>query len=312
MRHIRHHPESGPARATLYQEITDRVLHQLEQGSVPWVQPWDGARSALGLPLNASSNRRYSGINILILWDALISRNFASQRWLTFKQALSLGGHVRKGERGTTVCYADRFIPKEEQQRAFKEGDEPNAIPFLKRFTVFNVEQCEGLPENVLAQPPSLAEREIVPAADALIRATFADFRIGGGKAFYNKGEDFIAVPEQSAFFEPINYYRTCFHELGHWTGHTSRLARDLAHRFGSEGYAREELVAEMASAFLCASLSIQPTVRHADYIGEWLKILKNDNRAIFQAASMASKASDFILGFAEAQVQASDLTEAA
>ena len=146
MRHIRHDSESGPVRATLYQEITHRVLHQLEEGSVPWVQPWggDGARGGLGLPLNASSGRRYSGINILILWDALISRNFASQRWLTFKQALSLGGHVRKGERGTTVCYADRFIPKEEQTRASEGGDEPNAIPFLKRSTVFNVEQCDG------------------------------------------------------------------------------------------------------------------------------------------------------------------------
>jgi antirestriction protein ArdC len=135
---------------------------------------------------------------------------------------------------------------------------------------------------------------------------------IGGGEAFYHRGEDFIRVPEQTAFFEPINYYRTCCHELGHWTGHASRLARDLAHRFGSEGYAREELVAEIASAFLCASLAIRPTVRHADYIAEWLKILRNDNRAIFQAASMASKASDFILGFVEAQAQANGASEAA
>ena len=312
MRHTHDHPKSGPARATLYQEITDRVLHQLEQGSVPWVQPWDGARSPLGLPVNALSGRRYSGINILILWDAVTTRTFGSQRWLTFKQALSVGGHVRKGEHGTTVCYADRFIPKEERTRASEEGDEPNSIPFLKRFTVFNVEQCEDLPKSILPQSPPLAEREIVPAAEALICATGADFRIGGGEAFYHWGEDFIRVPDQAAFFDQINFYRTCCHELGHWTGHASRLARDLAHRFGSEGYAREELVAEIASAFLCASLAIQPTVRHADYIAEWLKILRNDNRAIFQAASMASKASDFILGFVEAQGEASDASEAA
>ena len=219
---------------------------------------------------------------------------------------------MRKGEHGTTVCYADRFIPKHEKERAREAGDEPTQIPFLKRFTVFNIEQCEELPDRIFARPDALPEREIVRAAEALIAASGADFRTGGGEAFYHRGDDFIRVPPQNAFFDQINYYRTCFHELGHWTGHASRLARDLSNRFGSEGYAREELVAEMASAFLCASLSIQPTVRHADYIGTWLQVLRNDSRAVFQAASMASRASDFILAFREPQAHVCETGEAA
>ncbi len=203
-----------------------------------------------------------------------------------------------KGERGVTACHADTFIPKTERERAARDGDEPGRVPFLKRFTLFNVEQCEGLPEDAYKSTAPLPEAEIIPQAEHLIEATNADFRVGGAKAFYVPSEDFIRVPPQPAFFEQINYYRTCFHELTHWTGHKDRLARDLSHSFGSKSYAREELVAEMASAFVCTSLSITPTVRHTDYIGSWLEVLREDNRAIFRAASQASKAADFILAF--------------
>jgi antirestriction protein ArdC len=293
-------PGSGQRRerTSLYQEVTDRIIAELEQGRVPWVQPWGRARAGLALPANATTGRRYSGINILILWGAVIEKGFASQHWLTFRQALDVGGSVRKGEHGTTVFYADRFIPKREAERAEREGDEPEAIPFLKRFTIFNVAQCDGLPDRLVTAAPMLPEREIVPQAEALITASGADFRIGGERAFYVPSGDYIQVPPQPAFFQPINYYRTCFHELGHWTGHASRLARDLSGTFGSNSYAREELVAEMASAFVCASLGIVPTVRHADYLGSWLDVLREDNRAIFRAASLASKAADFLLGF--------------
>lgn len=296
---MRNSLESSSGRNTLYQDVTDRIIRELEEGRVPWVQPWDGAQCSLGLPRNAVTGRTYSGINVLILWDAVIVRGFAAQQWLTFRQALAVGGNVRKGERGITICYADRFIPRDERRRAAESGEEPCAIPFLKRFTVFNVEQCENLPETAASAQPVLQEAEIVPAAEAVIAATGADIRTGGGEAFYHRTEDYIRVPPQTAFFDPINYYRTVFHELGHWTGHGSRLARDLANRHGSEAYAREELVAEMASAFLCACQSITPTVRHADYIGAWLTVLRNDARAIFQAVSMASNAADFVLGCA-------------
>ena len=285
---------------SLYSQVTDRIIAELEQGIVPWVQPWgSGEGSAgLGLPRNARTAKAYSGINILLLWDAVIRGGYASQSWLTFKQALELGGCVRKGEKGWTVCYADSFIPKDEKERASKDGGDPQAVPFLKRYTVFNVAQCDGLPDSVSPPPTPDHERELVPRAEALIAATGASFQTGGEIACYIPKLDAIRVPPQTAFHDQINYYRTVFHELGHWTGHATRLARNLTVKFASDGYAREELVAELATAFVCASLGIVPTVRHADYLGNWLQVLKKDARAIFKAASMASKACDYILAF--------------
>lgn len=285
-------------RGSLYAEVTARVIAQLEEGRLPWVQPWDGAACGCTMPANAATGRRYSGINVLILWAAVIEREYRLQRWLTFRQALTLGGHVRRGEKGTVVCYADRFTPEAEKERARDEDREARQIAFLKRFTVFNVEQCEGLPEEVVRVPELPTERETIPHAEALIAATGADFRIGGSDAFYSPAADFVQVPPQQAYRDQINWYRTALHELGHWTGHRSRLARDFSGVFGSPAYAREELVAEMASAFVCASLSIQPTVRHADYVGSWLAVLREDEKAIFRAASLASKAADYLLAF--------------
>ena len=269
---------------------------------MPWVQPWgsSGVSAALGLPKNAATGRQYSGINILILWSAVAERGFTGQGWLTFRQALTLGGHVRQGEKGTTVVYADRFVPDGERTRAEEAGEEPEAIPFLKRFTVFNTDQCADLPADTGAAAPPPPEHLILPQAEALIRATGADLRIGGDRAFYVPSADYIQVPPPSAYFEPINWHRTVCHELGHWTGSETRLNRDFSGRFGSSAYAREELVAEMTSAFVCAALSIVPTVRHADYLGSWLEVLREDNRAIIRAASAASKAADYLLAFRE------------
>jgi antirestriction protein ArdC len=251
------------------------------------------------MPANAASGRRYSGINVLILWAAVIEGGFASQRWLTYRQAQQVGGNVRKGEKGTSVCYADRFTPKAEEERAQDEDREARAVAFLKRFTVFNVEQCEGLPEALTRSPELPPQADILPQVRSLIDASGADFRIGGGEAYYSPRADYVAVPPQAAFHEPVNWYRTALHELGHWTGHASRLDRNQRGTFGSADYAREELVAEMASAFACASLSIRPTVRHADYIGSWLAVLREDEKAIVRAASAASKAADYLLAFA-------------
>jgi len=310
------------SRANLYDEVTARIIGELEAGRFPWVQPWgqpdaDGGAIGPGLPRNALTARRYSGVNVLILWGAVIEHGYPSQAWLTFKQALEAGGCVRKGERGTTVVYADRFVPKQtdgaglrgsaapsargewpeaEKARARDEGGEARAIPFLKRFTVFNVAQCEGLRAGLCPEPAPLPEREIVPVAEEVIAASGIDFRVGGNRAFYAPAHDYVQVPPQPAFFEQINYYRTCLHELTHATGHGSRLARNLTTGFGTKDYAREELVAEMGSAFLCAALGIVPTVRHADYLASWLDVLREDNRAIFRAASAASKAADWLL----------------
>jgi antirestriction protein ArdC len=296
-------PSASPAgpRANLYDEVTRRIVAELEAGRVPWVQPWgrpngEGSGTGPGLPRNALTARNYSGVNVLILWGAVIEQGWPSQSWLTFKQAIEAGGCVRKGEHGTTVVYADRFVPEGEKARAEREGGDAKAIPFLKRFTVFNVAQCEGLRPGLAADPAPLPEREIVPVAEAVITASGVDFRVGGDKAFYVPSRDFVQVPPQPAFFEQINYYRTCLHELTHATGHSSRLARNLTNSFGSKDYAREELVAEMGSAFLCAALGIEPTVRHADYLASWIEVLREDNRAIFRAASAATKAADWLL----------------
>jgi antirestriction protein ArdC len=285
-----------PERAELYEEVTARIVAELEVGRLPWVQPWGSAGVGPGLPHNAATARSYSGINILLLWGAAQERGFVAQGWLTFRQALGAGGSVRKGEHGTTVFYADRFVPEGEKARAAERRDDPRAVPFLKRFTVFNVEQCEGLPEGMGVGSEPIPEYLAVPLAEAVIAASGVPFRVGGSEAYYAPGPDFVMVPPRRAFHVPINYYRTALHELTHATGHAKRLGRNLLNAFGSKDYAREELVAEMGSAFLCAALGIQPTVRHADYIGAWLEVLRDDSRAIFRAASHASKAADWLL----------------
>ncbi len=295
---------SGERPASVYAEVTGRIIAELEEGRLPWVQPWDDAACDCTMPANAATGRRYSGINVLILWSAVIDRGFAAQRWLTFRQALAVGGHVRKGESGTTICYADRFTPESEKQQAQDQDREARQIAFLKRFTVFNVDQFEGLPEAMTQAPVPRAERETIPQAEALIKASGADVRVGGNMACYVPASDHVQVPPQQAFHNQIDFYRTALHELGHWTGHVRRLDRDQSGGFGSAAYAREELVAELASAFTCASLGIQPTVRHSDYIGSWLEVLRDDERAIFRAAGLGGKAADYLLAFAPEEVR--------
>ena len=289
---------TGEGRAGLYEEITSKIIGELEAGRVPWVQPWgtQATKAQLALPRNATTGRPYSGINVLILWGAVIERGFTGQSWLTFRQAQSIGGHVRKGERGVTVVYADRFVPSDKRQRARETGDEAQAIPFLKRFTVFNTEQCEALPADMVIAAPPPPPGAIEPVVESLIANSGVDFRIGGDRAFYVPVEDFVQVPPPAAFFEPINWHRTALHELAHASGHPARLNRDLSGRFGSGKYAFEELIAEIAAAFSCAALGIEPTVRHADYIGFWLDVLREDDRAVVRAASQVA---DYLLGFA-------------
>jgi antirestriction protein ArdC len=291
---------SGGDRTNFYDDITIKIIAELEKGRFPWVQPWGApsARAQLAMPKNASTSRTYSGINVLILWGEVIEKAYTGQNWLTFRQALALGGHVRKGERGTTVVYADRFVPDDARRSAAQIGGEARAIPFLKRFTVFNTDQIDDLPDQIATAAPPAPPGAIEPRVEALIKATGIDFRIGGNRAFYNPPQDYVQVPPPPAFFEPINWHRTALHELGHASGHSSRLNRDLSGSFGSRKYAFEELVAEMNAAFCCASLGITPTVRHADYLASWLEVLREDNRAIVRAASLASKAADYLLGF--------------
>ena len=195
------------------------------------------ACAAIGLPFNAASDRRYSGINILTLWHAVIARGFTGHGFLTFRQAVALGGSVRKGERGIGVLYTRRFVPREERRRADIEGREPSGgIPFLKWFTVFSVEQCDGLPAHIGEPPPSIPDGLILPQADALINATKADFRIGGPSAFYSPTHDYVQVPRPDDFHDPVNWHRTAFHELGHWAGGASRPGASRGTGCGARG----------------------------------------------------------------------------
>ena len=304
----RHEPRarSGSNRTSLYDEITGKILAELEAGRLPWVQPWGtaAAKAPLAMPKNAATGRGYSGVNVLILWGAVVQHGFPCQSWLTFRQALSLGGHVRRGEHGTTVVYADRFIPDDEKRRASETGEDAQPIPFLKRFAVFNASQCEGLPDDLAVVAPPPEPGLIEPRVEALIKASGIDFRIGGDRAFYVPAADYVQVPPPQVFFEPINWHRTALHECSHASGAPHRLNRDLSGSFGSKKYAFEELVAEISAAFCCAALGIVPTVRHADYIGSWAEVLREDNRAIVRAASQASKAADFLLGLLPADDQ--------
>lgn len=202
---------------------------------------------------------------------------------------------MRKGSKATVITYASKFVPKEEQEKAAENDREERQRAFLKTYLVFNVEQCEGLDERFFAPPIPVEPSEQIDFAERFIANTKAQIRIGGSRAYYSPSSDYIQLVPQAAFDDQINYYRTAFHELGHWTGHNSRLDRDQKNQYGSKGYAFEELVAEISASFTCASLGIVATVRHADYIGSWLQVLKNDKRAIFRAASLASKSCNYL-----------------
>lgn len=284
-------------RQDIYTRITGQIVAALEQGVRPWMKPWSGENTAgrITRPLRHNGTP-YSGINILMLWSASLEHGFSSPSWMTFKQAQDLNAHVRKGERGSLVVYANTFTRTE----ADAEGQEiEREIPFLKGYTVFNVEQVEGLPEHFYVKPePKFTAVQRVDRAESFFAATRADIRYRGGRAYYAQDADYIQMPPIESFVNAESFYATLAHETTHWTKHPSRIERDFGRKtWGDEGYAREELVAELGAAFLCADLELTPEVRedHASYIATWLQVLKNDNRAIFQAASHAQRAVDYL-----------------
>ena len=263
------------------------------------MKPWNAEHAAgrITRPLR-HNGQAYNGINILMLWSAAVSEGYSAPIWMTFRQAKELGAHIRKGEEGELVVYANTFTRKEEND----EGDEvEQTIPFLKGYTVFNVEQIEGLPSHYyqLAEPV-LDPVQRISHAEAFFTATGARIGHGGNQAYYTIGADRIQMPTFESFRDAESYYATLAHETTHWTRHPSRLDRDFGRqRFGDEGYAQEELVAELGSAFLSADLELTPEVRedHTAYIESWLKVLKNDKRAIFTAAAHAQRAVDYLHG---------------
>jgi antirestriction protein ArdC len=283
-------------KESIYTRITREIVADLEHGVAPWVRPWGGTASAL--PHNAATGHCYRGINHLLLGMRCYAQGFASNGWITFRQATKLGGSVRRGERGTSVVYYQPIDPKADDEGCGGFGSKPRAV--LRVFTVFNLDQVKGL-EALIPDVSGDIPWAPYEAADNVIEQSGADIRHQGGAAFYSPTIDRIVLPMRSAFGTADGYYATALHELSHWTGHPSRLNRQMSGRFGSEDYAFEELVAEISSAFLCAHCAIQGQLQHSSYIASWIKALNDDHRAIFRAASQAQHAADYLLGTAPA-----------
>jgi antirestriction protein ArdC len=270
---------------TIYAEITQSIIEQLEQGAAPWIKPWKADSSA---DKNLVSQKPYQGINRLLLGMSSMIRGYSVPVWASYKQWEAIGANVKKGEKGTKIVFYSP-VSKENKQT----GDvEKYAV--LKTYFVFNAAQVEGI--DIVPAEQTEREFSAVELAEQRIIKTGAAISHGGDAAFYMPSADRIQLPNKSAFDSEANYYATAFHELAHWTGAKNRLDRDLDKgRFGNPAYAFEELVAEMSAAFLCSDYGIQGELRHAGYIGHWLKALREDSKAVFKAAALAQKAADYI-----------------
>ncbi|MBE9602653.1 ArdC family protein [Pedobacter sp. MC2016-24] len=288
--------QSTYVRKDIQQEITDKIIAQLEAGTIPWKKPFAGPdHTILGLPYNFTTDNKYRGINILLLWGASLEKEYQSNEWASFKQWNAKGESVRKGENGHTIAYYDNII---------KEVDgEIEKIPFLKVSKVFN--RCQLASYEPVQQeyvmPDNLVEK--LDNIEDFISNTKAIVETGSHEAYYTRLDDKIVMPKPETFIDTDyntateNYYSVLFHELTHWTGNVNRLDRINHKRFGDGNYAREELVAELGAAFLGASfeiISAEP-INSAAYIDHWLKVLKDDKQIIFTAASHASKAVDYL-----------------
>jgi antirestriction protein ArdC len=274
-----------------YQRITDTIVEQLEAGTKPWIRPWRGSVRSSLIPRRATGEA-YRGINVLMLWVSGQMFGYEENTWMTYRQAQDLGGQVRKGEKGTLVVKYGTFTPKD-------EDDEDRSIPYLKGYTVFNVEQIEKLPDR-FASPAEELPSATVPhlkTVEVFVRNTNAKVSYGGTKASYRPSSDDILMPGRDRFDSEVHLYSTLLHELSHWSGGKHRLDRDLSGRFGTESYAVEELVAELAASFLCADLGVahDPRDNTAAYLASWLAVLKNDRRAIITAAIKAQAAADYL-----------------
>ena len=305
-RGVSYTPTQTPA-----QRVTTQISALLERGVRPWIRPWDDTvpTDALVLPLR-SCGTPYRGMNVIALWAATLESGFKSRHWFTFKQALAQGACVRKGERGSYVVYYTELTGKAGDQPSPDEVGETRRI--LRGYTVFNADQIDGLPLDFYAKPKA----ELVPMSPTIksdeedrLSALFAripvTIRYGGNRAFYYKAADTIQMPPRETFLNGSQYWSTLAHELAHWTRHPNRLDRDFGHlrtsgaRFGDAAYALEELVAELASAFIGAHIGLPADhiEDHASYIGGWLKALGDNPSAFLTAASKAQAAADWVLG---------------
>jgi antirestriction protein ArdC len=297
----------------LYADVTAKILAELEKGAAPWIKPWKATAGA-NMPMNAITRRPYSGCNVPLLWMERDAKGYATQQWLTYKQATEIGGNVRKGEKSSTVFFVKRLDFRAPDAQPGEISSKDRSVMMLRAYAVFNIAQCDGMPDcltNWRGPVQTVEARDAL--ADAFVRTTKADVREGHGEAYFAPGADFISMPAFRAFKGADHFYGTLFHELGHWTGHASRLDRDLKNAKGSKLYAAEELVAELTSAFLCAEFGFDGDLRHAGYIENWIKLLRDDSRAYFRAAAQAQKGADYLRQLANAaEPEADDMALAA
>jgi antirestriction protein ArdC len=285
-----------------YQEVTDRIVTLLEQGTKPWQKSWSAGGSVTLAPMARPlrvSGAPYTGINVLNLWSAAMLRGYASRHWITYKGAAELGGQVRKGSKAELAFYVGRVSKPSEI-----EGQDDRIVSFMRNYAVFNADQIDGLPdrfkpsaEPVPAAPVSGEEHARNPTVDCFIDHLAPRIAHGGDRAYYAPSIDAVQMPHLAQFRDAESYYATLLHEMIHWTSHADRCDRALGKRFGDDAYAAEELIAELGAAFLCADLGVtdQPRDDHASYVASWLRVLKSDNRAIFRAASLAEKAASYM-----------------
>lgn len=281
----------------IYDTITNKIIADLEKGQLAWRQPWnsDTLSSRVMRPLR-HNDIPYTGINTIILWMAAMERGYQSPYWMTYNQATAMKAHVKKGEKGTTIVYADKLVKTEKDDNG---EDKTVKIPYLKLYTVFNASQIEGLPPAYTAEPQSMPAPQVerMEALDTFFANTQARI-VEGTKAAYYLLQDKVEMPPIDCFIDAPAYYATLAHEITHWTRHPSRLNRDFNRKaWGDEGYAKEELVAELGACFLNADLGLSPLPdeHHAAYIKSWLDVLKNDKRFIFHAAAHATRAVEYL-----------------
>lgn len=283
---------------TAYERITETIINAIETGKATgdgWRMPW---HSAGGRPVNVASGKAYRGINTLVLWSEAQARGFSSALWGTLRQWNEKGARVRKGEKSSLVVFWKDLPTKKDE-----EGENGRRF-VLKTSLAFNAAQVEGFDAPAEPGPmgPHMPHSQ-TPAED-LAYAARVDLRLEGTRAFYHPILDYVQIPEPSDFYSRDAFQATLLHECAHWSGHKSRLAREFGKRFGDQAYAFEELVAELSAAFLCADLGVanQPRADHAEYIANWLQVLRGDSRAIFTAASAAARAADYLLSFQATQ----------
>jgi antirestriction protein ArdC len=275
----------------IFEKVTNQIVKAIEDGAESYRMPWRTSGGFPQSPINAASRKAYRGINVLVLWATAQEKGYRSGLWATYKQWQEMGAQVRKGEKSANVVFWKFF---ESDKEIDSETLQPKRIPMAREYWVFNADQVEGFAG---LEEPTKTTEERIESAEAFLRTLDVRLVEGGNQAFYRPASDTIHMPPFAAFTEALYYYSVLSHELTHWTGAPQRLNRDLSGRFGTESYAVEELVAELGSAFLCSELGLptDPRTDHAPYIASWLKVLKNDKRAIFTAAGKAQAAADWL-----------------